>query len=276
MSLERTNYGLSNEHLFYNVSLVVYCEGKESDGATHDEMFWGRVFSAFGVKCVCKSKGSKTNIVPLARRAVEGDVKNIAFAMDRDYGDYHGFPILDTRVVYTYGYSWENDVLLSLNAVAVFSMFAAVANGDSVDQDLRAFTVAASESASRVTHMDISNALTTIALFDRGKPVSIFVGGGQDLRFDAEGIARTFVKISAEHEMANVNEEQHDWLRVFYGKACTRLIYQWFVDRSLAYSSRSKIPYDAFLRSCISGMVIDPETNIRDKYYRGAVSIFAS
>lgn len=64
MSLERTNYGLSNEHLFYDVSFVVYCEGKKNDGNTHDEMFWSKVLSYFGIKCVCKSRGSKNEIVP--------------------------------------------------------------------------------------------------------------------------------------------------------------------------------------------------------------------
>lgn len=271
MSLERTNYGLNNEHLFYNVSLVVYCEGKEGDGSTHDEMFWGKVLSTFGVSCICKSKGSKTNIVPLALRAIEGEVKNVVFAMDRDYGSYHGLPLEDRRVIYTYGYSWENDILLGLNAAAVFSIFAAMANGDKVEQDLSAFLVAVSDSASNVTHMDIKNALTTKALFDRDKPISIFIGEKNELRFNAERIAENFALIEATEQMADVQEMQYDWMKVFYGKACARFIYQWFVERSQAYSNRSKIPYDAFLRICISTMDFKPDENPRDQYYQGAI-----
>lgn len=272
MSLERSNYGLNNEHLFYNVSLVVYCEGKEGDGSTHDEMFWSKVLAYFGVSCVCKSKGSKTNIVPLAIRAIEGNVRNILFAMDRDYGDYHGLPVSDQRVIYTYGYSWENDILIDIDASAVFSMFAPIANGDAVDQDLVVFTANASDSASRVAHLDIRNAPTGKALFNREKPVSIFTGEGPDLRFNEEVIQNNFASITATEEVANIQETQHDWIRVFYGKACARLIYQWFVDRSQFYSNRSKIPYDAFLRLCISTMAFRPDQSPRDIYYREAVT----
>jgi len=271
VSLQRTNYGLNNEHLFYDVSIVVYCEGKEIDGHTHDEMFWGRVLSSFGINCVCKSRGSKTDIIPLALQALQGNVENVAFAMDRDYGDYHGFPIEDRRVLYTYGYSWENDILLGLDATAVFSMFAAIPHGDSVDQDLVSFVAAASDTGCRVAQMDIQNSLTAVALFDREKPVSIFVGTGPNLRFNESDIARRFNQIAASEEMPETGEGSPNWLRVFFGKACARLIYQWFVDRSQVYDSRSKIPYDAFLRLCILTMKFNAEESPRDRHYKNAI-----
>lgn len=272
MSLERTNYGLNNEHLFYDVSLIVYCEGKENDGSTHDEMFWTKVLSSFGISCVCKSRGSKPNIVPLALRAIEGDVKNIAFALDKDYGDYCDQLIKDRRVIYTYGYSWENDILLGLNASSAFSMFAPVINGDDVERDLAAFVTSVSDSAVRITCMDIRNVSTSVALFDRDKPVSIFVGAGSGLRFNEELVSEKFMQIAASEAVADVQELPDDWIRVFYGKACARFIYQWFVDRSQAHSNRSKIPYDAFLRLCISMMDLRPEINARNRYYCEAVA----
>lgn len=275
MSLERTNYGLNNEHLFYNVSLVVYCEGKESDGSTHDEMFWSKVISSYGVRCVCKSRGSKTNIVPLALRAIQGDVRNVAFAMDRDYGDYHALPVEDERVIYTFGYSWENDILLGLNASSVFSLFAPVSNGDNVERDLAAFIISVSDCAARVTHMDIRNAPTSKALFDREKPVSIFVGAGESLRFNEALIEEKFAQIVESEDVIDIEETRHDWMRVFYGKACARFIYQWFVDRSQAYSNRSRIPYDAFLRVCISTMDVRAGTSSRNRYYSEAVARLA-
>lgn len=272
MSLERTNYGLSNEHLFYGVSLVVYCEGKEDDGTTHDEMFWGRVFSEFGVTCVCKSSGSKSSIVPLALRAIDGNVENVVFAMDRDYGDFHGHVLENRRVIYTYGYSWENDILTALDAAVVFGLFAPVSSEDTVSADFQSFKSSISVTCSEVTEMDIQNAPTSRSLFDREKPVSIFCGVGQDLNFNVGKLRTAYAAIAADEGLPAIGGHNHDWLKVFFGKACARIIYQWFVDRSQSYGSRSKVPYGAFLRLCITLMKLTPAVHARDRYYADSVA----
>lgn len=191
--------------------------------------------------------------------------------MDRDYSDFHGFPIEDHRVIYTYGYSWENDILINLDVESVFSMFAAINTGDSVVEDLRGFLEAVAPCASDVASMDIQNALTSRPLFNRDKPVSIFCGDGENLRFNKVRIEEEFSRISLEEDMPSPPGINLDWLRVFYGKACARFIYQWFVDRSNSYNVRSKIPYDAFLRLCIARIEFRPEENARDSYYKATV-----
>lgn len=274
MSLDRTNWGLANEHLFYNVTYVVYCEGRAENGVTHDEMFWKRVLASFDISCVCKSRGSKTDIIPLAQRAIEAQTENVIFAMDRDYGSYHGLPLTDRMVFYTYGYSWENDVLLSVDAGAVLSVFAACNENEAVEEELRSFLISSADCANRVTHMDIKNIRTTEALFDREKPVSIITGTGQGLRFDEALIIQNFDRLCQVVVVDEIDGERIHWLRDFYGNACAKIIYQWFVDRSHLIPSRSKIPFDAFLRICISTMKVDAESNERDAYYKSMTDAF--
>lgn len=268
MSLERTSHGLGNEHLFHNVTYIVYCEGKESDGTTHDEMFWEKILTSYGISCKCKSSGSKSNIEPLARRALQDNVKNVIFAMDRDYGNYHGLLLESQNVFYTYGYSWENDIIINIPIENVFILFAATNSMDEIIQDFHGFLSNISQSASRITHMDISNNLTSVALFDRDKPLSIFTGSGQNLSFNEVAITEKFNQIAEDNTMPDIHENNHDWLRVFYGKACAKLIYQWIVDRSHAYNNRSKVAYDVFLRSCMNAMDLNSTQSLRNQYYR--------
>lgn len=272
MIFERTLNGLRNEHLFYGVDIVVYCEGREADGATHDEMFWSRVLSAHGVRCVCKSRGSKTNIMALIESTRTGGVDGVAFAMDRDYSNFYGFPAVGDNILYTYGYSWENDILFDIDAESLFGLFAPLQSKDSVQRDVGNFLLAVADCANQVARLDVINAPTSSAIFDRDKPLSIILGSGDDLRFDEPRFVARSIEIAAPVLVAVEILDQITWLKDFYGKACARLVYQWFVDRSKGYTGRSKIPYDVFLRMCIALMKFDPDMRERDAHYRDLAS----
>lgn len=168
--LERTTNGLSNEHLFYDTDLVVYCEGREGEADTHDEMFWEKVLTSFGVRCTCKSGGSKTNIIPLAQRATNEGASNVAFAMDRDYCDHYGFPLVGDNILYTFGYSWENDVLIDVEIDRVFVLFAPIKKGEELRRDYEEFKLSVQEDCEAVNRIDIVYYPADQALFDREKP----------------------------------------------------------------------------------------------------------
>lgn len=126
----RTNFGLSNQHLFFDVDVVVYCEGGETEEeeATFDELFWKRVFEGNGKRVTCRSSGNKTMLMELAHAVSVEDVENVVVAMDRDYDHIFGRVIEHPRVIYTYGYSWESDVISHLAFVSTCAMFANVRN----------------------------------------------------------------------------------------------------------------------------------------------------
>ena len=116
MTFSRTPAGLSNTHLFYGVDIVVFTEGSEQineeDIGSHDYFFWGRLFKFFlpelNVKVRCM--GSKGSLQQIASDIIDDAAKNIVIAFDRDYDFEIGRQKKHPLIIYTFGYSWENDI----------------------------------------------------------------------------------------------------------------------------------------------------------------------
>lgn len=123
-AFRRTRSGLENQHLFYDVDIVVYVEGgKQSfnkdevyagkfNNETEDIIFWGKIFENFTNvnKIKFKSVGSKTTIKDIALDIINGHVKSVYVAMDNEFDEILDQRIKHPNVFYTHGYSWENDV----------------------------------------------------------------------------------------------------------------------------------------------------------------------
>jgi len=121
---KRTNSGLNNQHLFYNVDFVVYLEGGKTSytktevysGKYHEEtediIFWTKVFKKFneGKKLKFKSIGSKTTIKDISLDIINGQLKTVIVAMDNEFDELLNKRIAHPNVYYTRGYSFENDV----------------------------------------------------------------------------------------------------------------------------------------------------------------------
>ena len=114
MTFERTKSGLENLAKFYNVDFVCYVEGGggHSD-RSQDVTFWKKVLSKLlpKLKIRCLARGGKHRLKSLARNVVDNGIRSTLVAMDGDYDELTSRKIVDRRVLYTYGYSWENDVL---------------------------------------------------------------------------------------------------------------------------------------------------------------------
>ena len=104
-------------HAFLGVKYIIYSEGGEFDkelgqsSSSIDAVFWKGFFSRFlpDLSYAIRPLGSKENILPFALGVVEGKISNTIVVMDRDH-DHHRKCIIDHPcVIYTYGYSWEND-----------------------------------------------------------------------------------------------------------------------------------------------------------------------
>ncbi|MBS1507268.1 MAG: DUF4435 domain-containing protein [Bacteroidetes bacterium] len=120
----RTIGGLSNQHLFFNVDLIVFVEGgsmqfnKEQVYAgrysddTEDIIFWDNIFKKFrpDLKIKFKSIGSKKTISDIVLDLIEGELKTVMVAMDSEFDELLNRKTEYPGIFYTYGYSWENDV----------------------------------------------------------------------------------------------------------------------------------------------------------------------
>lgn len=121
MSFTRTDSGLSGLASFFDVEYLVYSEGGaiapdegggEKDVWSIDSVFWRGIFQRFlpGAKVKIKSLGSKESVKPYAEKILKNDIDNSIAVLDRDYDNYRGDAYDHARIIYTHGYSWENDV----------------------------------------------------------------------------------------------------------------------------------------------------------------------
>lgn len=110
---ERTGSGQQNRALFYGVAYTCYVEGGGgSDERSPDATFWKEIIGAFrpDLSIKCLPRGGKPILESLARDIIEKNIGKTLVAMDTDYDRLIGEIIVDPRVLYSYGYSWENDV----------------------------------------------------------------------------------------------------------------------------------------------------------------------
>jgi hypothetical protein len=116
VNVRRTPAGISNEHLFHNSEAVVYVEGGESSrtaipDASTDVLFWRGLFDVFvvGRRFHFKPRCGKQTLLILADGIADGTITAVVVCMDRDHDHLRGLR-RTSRVLYTRGYSWENDV----------------------------------------------------------------------------------------------------------------------------------------------------------------------
>jgi hypothetical protein len=130
---------LRNEHIFHETDFVVYCEGggtiaihdaiekRRGDPKTSDAKFWSSVLGVLFPKSTfhVKSVGNRPNVRHVANLLVENDemLPHVVAAMDRDMSRRAGDRIKFPRVLYTFGYSWENDVwtITALDRLAILA-----------------------------------------------------------------------------------------------------------------------------------------------------------
>ena len=123
MSFRRTNNGLSNLALFLRADVVAFVEGGPhtlslSDLAsghghtkTNDTAFWQVLFDCYRPtkRVRIRSVGSKTKLREIANLIAAGQIFNVYVAMDRDYDNHLGRQVIAPGILYTKGYSFEND-----------------------------------------------------------------------------------------------------------------------------------------------------------------------
>ncbi len=156
MTFQRSNSGLSSLYLFYRVDAIVFVEGGEAltldavvagafNQAAHDAKFWGRLFHKLvpARKFKFRPVGSKTTLKALASSVASEELTNVVVCMDRDHDNFSGRLIQHPLVVYTYGYSWENDAWSLPSTIAAFRKLSSAADADSaigeIEQAFAAF-----------------------------------------------------------------------------------------------------------------------------------------
>lgn len=111
----RTDNGLSNRSLFTRSNFTMYVEGGGGipGSGSSDFIFWGDILKTTrpDITLTIKPHGGKPQLEKIAHKVKNGDVTRTIVAMDSDYDLLLGDIIDHPNVLYTYGYSWENDAL---------------------------------------------------------------------------------------------------------------------------------------------------------------------
>lgn len=127
MTFERTRSGQRNRARFLGVELTCYVEGGGGQGeASADAIYWQAIFETFAPSRKIKflPRGGKPILETLAQQIVADNIDNTFVAMDRDYDGFREGLIRDRRILYSLGYSWENDLFCPDGVVITYGALA--------------------------------------------------------------------------------------------------------------------------------------------------------
>lgn len=113
MTFTRTPSGIANYPRFFSVDVAVYIEGRVDDGGivTSDHYFYTQLFAAhlpkkrIKIKCV----GNRQSVLKYVESFSVNGRSNSLAVIDRDFEGLRCTLLDHPSLIYTYGYSWEND-----------------------------------------------------------------------------------------------------------------------------------------------------------------------
>lgn len=270
----RTAAGLANEHLFYDVEFIAYCEGEVKNDATStfDELYWSTLLRTFSLRVKVKSVGSKRNVLALLDDIRRHLIKNVLLCVDRDYDDFLGSAISHPALLYTNGYSWESDAVHMCNFSSLLNLFANFSDPTEQIEQLNLYLVSMERRVKRICLIDIRYIDAPTALFDRHRPQSILKNSMNCApAFNVQIILESAAKI-AHHPQRHISCASINAWKDFFGKSVVKIFYQWFCYSVRESSSSRKIQYETFLAVLASNF----DTNDNDiyPYYRNNVDEF--
>ena len=104
----RTDSGISNLPRFHRVDKIVYVEGRGGD-----ERYWSVIFGSFGpkqAKIKFSSLGDCNAVDAMAAKICIGSIKESIAVLDADFKALLGTTRKHKNVIYSFGYSYENDL----------------------------------------------------------------------------------------------------------------------------------------------------------------------
>ncbi|WP_237272710.1 DUF4435 domain-containing protein [Sulfitobacter sp. M220] len=263
--------------MFHDVDFVVYCEGKQVDGegSSLDEVFWERVFLENGKTVHCKSLGGKSVVKPMAQKVADEGITNVVVAMDRDYDDLRNQIIEHPQVLYTYGYSWESDVMLDFQFGPALSLFATTNRRQAIQNEFVVFRNDQSRKLRRICALDYKYIGHSEKLFDRQRPMSIIAIPSGNEPYAKVSTLLDKAKTMYNFQTAPLPEAAFRTLcgvRSFFGKVVSRLVFHWFAYRTRRISGARKVVYEAFMDLLTSTLNVTDLRVPRNSHYFNAIA----
>ena len=271
-------------HLFFGCDLVVFVEGGEpvsfdeavagkSSDSSIDVKFWERIFSVYSVtkKCVFRALGSKPTLKLIAHDVSQAKISNVLVAMDRDHEPHLGDKIDFPKVLYTCGYSWEND---AWTPHAIQALLESLLSSNQIKEDtklkLRKMFIAFEDEIEQLVKADIILAQNGDSLIPRKS--------GDELIHSQDGepclnIARARELLNQKQNL-NVEEGQLDIrpIRDCYGKVVASFGYRILLNVLKEKKVKDKFPKDLANRLMIDKLSKDKMPKSVYRYYESSIS----
>lgn len=117
MNFTRSKSGLKNFGRFFGAELTLYVEGRlltelpVEDPTRPDTKFYNALCSEYlsGRKVKIKLTGNRRSALGYHDKIISSSIPNSLVIVDRDYDGLLLSPLEKSKLILTYGYSWEND-----------------------------------------------------------------------------------------------------------------------------------------------------------------------
>ncbi len=266
MIIARSPSALYSIHIFLKVGIVVYCEGGTSttfEEATKpinapdtlDTFYWRSLIEYLKINknIHIKSVGCKKTINKIAEEVSRLSLSTITVCRDSDYDRALGLAPVGDRIAWTYGYSWENDVMhlavieklvatvLGPGQTQMMVIAAVRQKTQNLERDLQPW-VEIDASLCRRGKSAIFDRKRPLAAIDMTAPPSLRIGHLQQGLKD-RGYRRRPKRV--------ITVKKEDVMRSCYGKLISRALYQTF-SQEVSTHIKVRIEYELFMRMAIS------------------------
>lgn len=284
-AFDRSPAGRANRAMFYDVDRVVYVEGGRDDKGvmeSFDGLFWRRIFSVMqpALKLRILPRGGKESLVELAELLSADTVDNVIIAMDRDYDGIFERLIDKPAVIYTFGYSYENDAFLSDSLASLFYSICPVCD-DSVDVEA-IVSALISEYCSDVwwaQFADVCGGIVARKVIDRGHVPKYLISSahGSRPKISKSAFAIDVYKAntgSPRIHIRSVPYRKSDLPHLSVGHLYAHFCFRLISYLHATYSSTQKLTKDAVLAGAINNFAaylrLNPDSE-HAIYYRSAL-----
>jgi hypothetical protein len=267
MTFQRSASALHSIHLFCKVDIVVYCEGGPSlsvqdaftatsnQHRTLDTVYWSRVIDELklGKKVHCKSIGSKATLLAIARMLAVQQCNTVTICMDADYDVFLTLIEHNERVCYTYGYSWESDVI---NEKAVENVLRTLIGTPptNITEELRDNIAQYKNTLVKWCEIDIALRLKSKpCVLDRDKPHSIVDHTKPWPEVNLARLRNRLRECGYARKPKISHKIDHDKvMRVAFGQSISSLMYHLVVSIAKKIIPNLRLDYESFMRVAIA------------------------
>ncbi|WP_420346434.1 hypothetical protein [Pelagibius sp.] len=288
MTLRRTTGGLQSLHLFYDAEKVVFCEGGKSityrdvmsgqgDSETCDTHFWATVIGTFVElnEVHFKSVGSKSTLEGIASDIISNNITSIIVCLDKDFDDFKKNMLEHSNVLYTHGYSWENDILCMEFLEDFFFTYKNKNPGNQIIYDVISKSVFNFiVSSKRYCEFDIHFALKHSEFyFDRGRPTRHLEIGNQTVpKLNVSACQLRLSELGYKRgPVTQIKLDQSEVQRHLYGKLFARFTFH--LMKHYLGRPPKKVPmhFESMMRAGIKffgGALASGSLAKQERYYR--------